>query len=175
MSPTLLPGDLILAVKPYGVYGTNGRTLPFHFGGDHPQRGDVVLFRADVAGESDRVFVKRVIAGPGDRIDFTGSGYIVNGAPPQLRKLDDAAVNGAGVFSEEADGRSYTVALQGDAPRVSGRLRVPEGYYFVMGDNRHRSTDSRMFGAVREDAIFARAWRVLHNPGVSQRAGRAID
>jgi len=97
-----------------------------------PERGDIVVFDPPVDSPED--FIKRIIAIPGDEIDIHDGGVFVN----EVRVDDDHGHTKSGA-------KSYP-------------LTVPEGEYFVLGDNRGRSNDSRAWGFVKADNIVGRAW-----------------
>ena len=111
------------------VFARNGNN-GFVFHG--PERGDIVVFDPPV--ESPEDFIKRVIAIPGDEIDIKNGVVYVNAEPVQ-------------------DGHGFTTSGARGYP-----LTVAEGEYFVMGDNRPRSNDSRSWGFVSGDKIVGRAW-----------------
>jgi len=131
MMPTVLPGDRILADK------TVGRR-----GGTRLWRGALAVF----VSPNDRalMYVKRVIALPGDRVDIDGDGVRVNG-----RALATDPPDAAGVAHEQGDHGPYTVLLPPqEAEGAVVHLTVPDGQAFVLGDNRGSSLDSRRFGTV---------------------------
>ncbi|MBT4153628.1 MAG: signal peptidase I [Candidatus Magasanikbacteria bacterium] len=102
-----------------------------------PERGEVVVFEAPIA-EKD-FYIKRVIALPGERVKVAqGKVVIYNEAHPQGFVLDETYI------VEETPG--------------SDTLTVAEGEYYVLGDNRNASLDSRTFGAISENLIVGRAW-----------------
>ena len=132
MSPTLEPGSRFLVNKFVYARAEGG---PFGqdgyvFGG--PLRGDVVVFSPPIGAETE--FVKRVIGLPGDVVDIVDGRVYVNG---ELSTYDD----------------EHTSAYAGDYP-----LTVPQDSYFVLGDNRNVSSDSRQWGLVDADDIVGRAW-----------------
>lgn len=132
MYPTLGDQDYLIATK------IDYRLHP-------PERGDIIIMRDPM--EAGRDFIKRVIAVPGDRLLIRGGHVYVNG-----RILDEPYIN-SGSWTENAD---YPPAS--DPAGVV--LRSDD--YFVMGDNRNHSSDSRIFGVIHRDQIEARAWmRVL--------------
>ncbi|MDD3661577.1 MAG: signal peptidase I [Candidatus Dojkabacteria bacterium] len=102
-----------------------------------PNRGDVVIFKQT---ETDD-YIKRVIGGPGDTVEVRDGSVHVNGEP-----LDESEYLDAGVYTDPGaflkEGQVYS---------------VPEGKYFVMGDNRNHSSDSRSFGPIEEEQIKGRA------------------
>jgi signal peptidase I len=140
MENTLLVGDHIFVNKflyGYHVPYTKGRVLAF----SSPRRGDIIVFVFPEDPSKD--FIKRVIAVPGDTVEIREKVVILNGEPLHerfTRFADRDAMNG---FVRSRD----------NMPPVT----VPEGKYFVMGDNRDRSYDSRFWGFVDEDAIVGKA------------------
>ncbi len=140
MENTLLIGDHIFVNKflyGYHIPYTNGRVLQFA----SPRRGDIIVFVFPEDPSKD--FIKRVIAVPGDTVEIRHKVVLINGEPlheDYTRFADGDAVDG---FVRSRD----------NLPPVN----VPEGKYFVMGDNRDRSYDSRFWGFVEEDAIIGKA------------------
>ena len=112
-----------------------------------PQRGDIIIMRDPY--DASRDFIKRVVAVPGDRILIRQGRVYVSG-----KLLEEPYINSE-PWTENAD---WPLSQSGDPDGVL--LKSDE--YFVMGDNRNHSSDSRLFGPVRRDQIEARAWiRVL--------------
>jgi len=110
-----------------------------------PQRGDIIVFRFPEDEEKD--FIKRIVGGPGDTVQIRNKVVIVNGQP-----LDDKA------FTQRIDPGIIDSTVN---PRDNfGPVTVPEGSYFVMGDNRDQSLDSRFWGYVREEKIRGKAFRI---------------
>ncbi|MCZ6600256.1 MAG: signal peptidase I, partial [Acidobacteria bacterium] len=132
MEDTLLVGDYILVNRfQYAptLFDWERKLLPIR----DIQRGDVVVFKFPRQVEID--YIKRVIGLPGDVVEVRGQMVLVNGEP----------------LSE-----SYTVFKSG-MPGHYGPVRVPSGSYFMMGDNRYRSSDSRVWGFVPEANLQGRA------------------
>jgi signal peptidase I len=157
MEPTLVTGDYILVSK--FAYGWSRASLPFNpplphgrFGGPGPRRGDVVVFR--LPRDPRQTWVKRVIGLPGDQVQVVRGEVRVNGASlaaSELRATWDHDAPWRPVLEAretDPDGRSHAI-YRGD-PRLwvenTGVYRVPRGSYFVMGDNRDNSLDSRFGG-----------------------------
>ena len=116
-----------------------------------PQRGDVVVFRSPMA--SDEFFVKRVIAVPGDEIEIRESGVIVNGRPLSEPWLAPGASHGF---------RAAEI--------------LPDGFYFVMGDARGNSVDSRAWGLLAGERIVGKARFVFWSSGgeLAEAANAAV-
>jgi len=167
MVPTLLIGDFIVVNKfAYGLRlpVINNRFLEV---GD-PERGDVVVFRYPVDGRTN--YIKRVIGLPGDTITYRGKVLYINGEP--MLQENDGLWIGEGINrnrpgtrllrrSEQLDGVEHSILVNAGTPQ--GRSEswiVPEGQYFVMGDNRDMSQDSRSWGFVPEDHLVGRASRI---------------
>jgi signal peptidase I len=172
MMPSLLVGDFILVNK----YSYGLRMPVWHNRitfGDRPKRGDVVVFRYPQDESQD--YIKRVVGLPGDHISYYNRRLSVNGKPLKTEKdreyqgLGDLNnMSGAGgcdrrgascqVYFEESGDVRYTVMTNPDVPTgVNGEVFVPNGHYFVMGDNRDHSNDSRLWGFVPEDNLVGKA------------------
>lgn len=158
MIPTLLIGDHILVSKlSYGFQWPTDCKLQWNFppvncyasmtvvAFGKPQRGDIIVFRFPEDEEKD--FIKRIVGGPGDTVQLKNKTVLVNGQP-----LDDKA------FTQRIDPGVVDGTIN---PRDNfGPVTVPEGSYFVMGDNRDQSLDSRFWGFVREEKIRGKAFRI---------------
>jgi signal peptidase I len=168
MKPTLLEGDRIFVNKL-----AFGLRVPFtlewitRWGG--PVRGDVVVLFSP-APDGTRL-VKRAVGVPGDVIELRDNKLVVNGEPAEYGPLDDETVEQIpeaerarhGFAAETTSGRTHPVMNTPSRPsdRSFGPVTVPAGHYFVMGDNRDESADSRVFGFVPEDRIVGRATGVI--------------
>jgi signal peptidase I len=191
MIPTLQVGDLILVNKyQYGIrLPVVNRTI-VDLG--HPQRGDVMVFRYPHQPSQD--YIKRVVGLPGDRVDYHDRRLTINGVPVPMRQIapyfDPARVQTYQQFIEtlgsvehraifsEGEGTPIHPALQHtnrDACDYSAggvTCTVPPESYFVMGDNRDNSEDSRFWGFVPDRNIVGRAFFIWMNFGNVGRIGR---
>ncbi len=165
MRPTLQVGDFIFVNK--FVYGlrlpvTNTRIVEL----GSPERGDVVVFK--LPSDPSANFIKRLVGLPGDLIEYRNKRLSINGEP--VRVSEPAAVNAQSPFSvlqaEETLGatRHDVYFMPGQRGR-EGVYRVPDGHYFVMGDNRDNSRDSRYPGVdfIPEHRLVGRAERIWFN------------
>lgn len=172
MIPTLNIGDFIVVNKfAYGlrlpVTGTKILNV------DAPKRGDVMVF---IPPHDPNYFIKRVIGLPGDHIRYADNTVFINGEPlPQeevglIRELGQqhSLETVGGVTHDIYTSASQHFPRQYDWLPPEGAV-IPEGYYFMMGDNRDNSSDSRYWGPVSEDAIVGKAVAVwMHKePGLS--------
>jgi signal peptidase I len=158
MLPTLRVGDHFIATKsPYLEQGPQGGDVVVFW----IARGDIGIFpvaeRPDLA--RDR-FIKRVIGIPGDRIEIRGAAVYVNGAAlPQSKVGEISDSDGIlEVFSESRGGVEYTIALDPTVDRQHlPEVLVPPDEYFVMGDNRDHSNDSRIWGTIHRRDVIGKA------------------
>ena len=166
MKPTILEGDLVLVNKLAYDLKVPFTTLRLSRWGD-PGRGDIVVFFSPRDGER---LVKRVVGLPGDVVELRDEVLVVNGAALRYSPRDPGIFSGevpldrGPVLAVESLGTRdhYVLALPGrPAMRSFGPLRVPTGAYFMMGDSRDNSLDSRYFGAVPRDRIVGRATSVI--------------
>jgi signal peptidase I len=167
MEPSLLIGDYLLVDK--SAYGYSHYSLPFSphlFSGRifaaQPRRGDLVVFRAP---RNDRVdYIKRVVGLPGDRIQMKGGALYINGTAVQRERMADFEYASdrrlilAKRWREKLpNGPSYETLEQGNMN--TQEFLVPPGSYFVLGDNRDNSLDSRFpseFGYVPAENLVGR-------------------
>lgn len=161
MIPTLEVGDFILVNKfAYGVRAPvlNTEIIPV----GKPQRGDVMVFFPPHQPET--YYIKRVIGLPGDHITYNNHVLTINGKVIE-EKLVAELPAGAPVLrmvKENIDGKEFTAYKHIHPSRLSmhGSWVVPEGQYFMMGDNRDNSLDSREWGFASEDKIVGKAFAV---------------
>lgn len=157
MVPTLEVGDFILVNKyAYGLRAPVLRTKFLEV--DEPKRGDVMVF---FPPNDERYFIKRVIGLPGDEIKVINNLLYVNGeVMPQTAVLNNGSDNPRyQVMRENLSGVKHLMRKR-DFPGQFGRnesIVVPEGHYFMMGDNRDNSSDSRVWGPVPEANIVGKA------------------
>ena len=157
MNPTLLTGDFIFVKKySYGLRLPVLETKVVETGS--PERGDVIVFRNP---RDPRInYIKRVIGLPGDKIVYRQQRLTINGRIVPLQATEQT-FNGALVFKEDLDGRQHDVRIRlPNHSRGDGVYVVPEGHYFMMGDNRDNSNDSRIIGFVAEQYLVGEATRV---------------
>jgi signal peptidase I len=168
MNPTILEGDRLLVDK--HVYGLR---VPFSLAhmtaGKDPARGDIVVFDSPRDGTS---LVKRLIAVPGDTVALDGEQLIINGAVARYAAGDHSKLrfllratraHDPTVLRESDVLPAHDILLLPDRRQrgLLGPVTVPEGMYFVLGDNRDNSADSRYIGFVPRRNIVGRATRVL--------------
>lgn len=175
MMPTLLVGDFILVNK--FAYGLRLPVLNTKvLGVGEPARGDVVVFRYPGAGPGDpnagQDYIKRVVGLPGDRIAFRDQTLYVNDQPVAKRPVGTYIGTGQGremtgstLYEVDLPGRSHRSLELGPFgdPRAQDSWVVEPGHYFVMGDNRDRSLDSRYWGQVPESALVGKAFAIWLN------------
>lgn len=186
MMPTLLVGDFILVNK--WSYGLKWPVTDEQFlaVGD-AERGDVVVFRFPEQEEID--YIKRVVGLPGDEISYRNKTLYINGEPVGLDLLPPYVGVGAGRghtgalhATENLTGVEHEILVNPRVPDFSGGCQVlaegsiivPEGEYFVMGDNRDNSNDSRCWGFVPEENLVGKASLIWMNWD-GQRDGFPID
>ncbi len=172
MIPTLQVGDFILVNKyAYGirlpVIGTKIIAV------DDPQRGEVMVF---IPPHENKYYIKRVIGLPGDTVRYEDQNLFINGAMVSKEYVEEISVDTSigslpgTLYSETIGGIEHpTQHIDGVGRRRSRTTWVvPHGYYFMMGDNRDNSSDSREWGAVPEEDIVGKAIAVwMHKePGL---------
>jgi signal peptidase I len=167
MKPTILEGDRIFVNKLAYDLKIPYTTLHIAEWGD-PQRGDIVVFYSPADG---RRLVKRVVGLPGDSVAMRNNLLIINGQKIEYEPIDDldridpslgkeASRHG---FVEDLCDTPHLVMLtpQRASMRSFGPITIPKGDYFMMGDNRDNSADSRYFGFVNRSRIVGRATAIV--------------
>ena len=185
MMPTLLIGDFILVNKfAYGVRlpVLNSKIIEV----SAPKRGDIVVFRYPKQPTVD--YIKRVIGLPGDRIGYFDKKIYVNGQLAAQTPLNvyqgvgqGSNMTGAVLLQEDLQSVKHDILIMRGAPTVEDVFVVPEGQYFVMGDNRDNSNDSRYWGFVPEANLVGKAFLIwmnwdLDNNGIAfSRIGTVLN
>lgn len=190
MIPTLLVGDLILVNK--FTYGLRLPVLHTRLTeGTPPKRGDVMVFRYPPKPSLD--YIKRVVGVPGDEVAYLNKRLTINGKPVPTARLadyfDPDAMRYFKHYEESLGEKKHRLLTDDDRPAfvpgveafpfkqncrysVEGVVcKVPEGMFFVMGDNRDNSLDSRYWGFVPERNIVGRAFLIWMNFGNFKRIG----
>ncbi len=167
MKPSIVEGDRVFVNKLAYDLKIPFTQIRLAEWGD-PKRGDVVVFFAPTDGTR---MVKRVIGLPGDRIELVDNRVFVNGEPLEYSEPDPWFVEQ--IPSRQREQHQFAAEQLGDhahpmlitperpSPRTSGPFVVPTGQYFMMGDNRDNSFDSRFYGAVERDRIVGRSTAVV--------------
>lgn len=172
MIPTLQIGDFILVQKyAYGLRLPVAHTKILDIG--EPRRGDVVVFRYPRDPSLD--YIKRVIGVPGDHLRYDRKRLYINGTPVDL-KIEGKYVidNNQGytmelaLLKERLDEVEHQILVDPVSDMTTqcltnGEYTVPEGHYFVMGDNRDNSNDSRVWCAVPEENLVGKAFLIWMN------------
>ncbi len=191
MIPTLLVGDLILVNKfQYGIrMPVTGTKL---IANKDPQRGDVMVFHYPVDPRID--YIKRVVGVPGDEVVYTNQTLTVNGQKVPVQSLgdfyDEDSLRYSPKFSEKLGNVAHSILVEPKRPSIYRPMesfvnfrdncrytaegvscKVPAGHYFMMGDNRDNSQDSRFWGFVPDENIVGRAFMVWMNFGNLRRIG----
>jgi signal peptidase I len=167
MNPTILDGDLVYVDKiayDLRIPLTLHRLAKW----SDPRRGDIVIC---LSPEDETRLVKRVIGLPGDTIEMKRNALFINGQPANYSRIDPEYAerlptqlkSRAILAAEDLDGLEHPVMSIPSIPAIRdfGPLTVPHDSYFVMGDNRDMSKDSRYFGFVRRDVILGKAKAVI--------------
>ena len=160
MIPTLQVGDFIIVIKyPYGLRFPVLEKKFIEIG--EPKRGDVAVFR--LPSDPKTNYIKRVIGLPGDRIIYRNHRLLINDQSIPLTKTDNLSR-----YSEVIDDHKYSIQIL--YPRNvmgDGIYIVPENSYFMMGDNRDNSKDSRFIESIPESYLVGKAVRIwMHMDGL---------
>jgi signal peptidase I len=171
MKPTLIVGDFIFVKKfSYGLRLPVTETKIIETG--QPERGDVIVFR--LPSDPKINYIKRVIGLPGDEVTYERQRITINGVAMDL-SANGEVFDRAPIYVEDLDGRVHQTLIHDPGrSKQDGVYVVPEGQYFVMGDNRDRSKDSRYIGAIPEKYLVGEAVRVWMHfvPGEMPEWGR---
>jgi signal peptidase I len=196
MIPTLLVGDYILVNKftlGIRIPVANVKVLDIN----QPARGDVMVFRYPENPSTD--YIKRVVGLPGDKVEYRNKRLTINGelikaeTAPDFQYEDGLSLIESKQFWETLGTHRHPILVNVDSfPLTLSSVRtfphrvncnyedtgftctVPKGHYFMMGDNRDRSSDSRYWGFVPDENIVGKAFLVLVNFGHLERIGTSI-
>ena len=197
MIPTLLVGDFILVNK--FTYGIRLPIIDYKLVEvNEPQRGEVMVFRFPENPTLD--YIKRVVGLPGDKVGYRDKKLVINGRPVPLEPAGDYQYVETGLnyinaqrYTENLSGHEHAVLIHPNAPEMQlAGIRqfqqrkncvyndggftctVPPGHFFVMGDNRDSSSDSRYWGFVPESNIVGKACLIWWNFAHLSRIGKTI-
>ena len=168
MKPTIIEGDRIFVNKL--AYDLKIPFTTVHLAKwSDPKRGEIVVFDSPKDGTR---LVKRVVAVPGDTVQLSQNVLSINGQPAQYGTLDQDTIDQ--LIAQERNAHGYAIESLGDvkhavmstpaiesAMRSFGPVTVPPGSYFMLGDNRDNSADSRYIGFVPRSNIVGRSSRVI--------------
>ncbi len=144
--PHKIKGDSMQPNYPDGEFLLTDK-ITYRF--NQPQRGDVIVFKAPINEEDD--YIKRIIGLPGEKISIDNGKVYINGKLLKEEYLSPTLYTSGGLFLPNGK-----------------EVVVPENHFFVMGDNRNYSSDSRAWGFVPRENIIGKAWLVYWPP---QKAG----
>ena len=173
MMPTLVTGDFILVNKfAFGLRVPVSNAKFMDLG--EPRRGDVIVFRFPGMGPNDKTkgvdYIKRVIGLPGDEITYRDRVVYVNGTAVAQEDLGTYVGEGKGrdqtgakLKLEHLPGVDHRILQRPFEPSREGTWKVQPGEYFVLGDNRDNSMDSRWWGMVPEQNLVGRAMVIWMN------------
>lgn len=179
MLPTLHIGDFILVNK--FIYGirlpvVNEKVIETKA----PERGDVMVFRFPHNPTIN--FIKRVVGLPGDKVVFEKKKLYVNDVLAELSDESEYKLEKSGLrtdlvkqIKETLDGIDHNILLDNSKGSTRTEVTVPDGHYFVMGDNRDHSNDSRFWGFVPEDNIVGQAFFIWFNWRSDGKDGSSVD
>ena len=172
MMPTLLHGDFILVNK--FSYGLRWPVLHNKFWQNgNPERGDVIVFRYPKQPALD--YIKRVVGIPGDHIEYRNKILYVNGQ--EMKQVDlgkyigkgrDSVMTGSAKKKETIDTVEHEMLLNNRRYSIDNSWTIPDGHFFVMGDNRDNSNDSRVWGMVPEENLVGKAFLIWMNWDIAE-------
>ena len=158
LEPILLVGDFV-AVNKFAY----GFRLPVWekkvISIANPKTGEIAVFRWPPDPSLD--FIKRVIGVPGDKVTYHNKILTINGQEMKQTFLeyttDESSGNSVAKYRENLNGIEHDIYVRPDVPAVDVEVTVPEGHYFMMGDNRDDSADSRFWGFVSDEYLRGKA------------------
>lgn len=161
LEPTLLVGDFVAVNKfAYGLRLPVWEKKVVSIA--NPKKGEIAVFRWPPEPSYD--YIKRVIGVPGDRISYHNKVLAINGVTAKQifveYTIDESSGRAVAKYKENLNGIIHDIFIRADVPAVDFDLVVPEGNYFMMGDNRDDSADSRFWGFVPEGYLRGKAFLV---------------
>lgn len=168
MKPTIVEGDRVFVNKLAYKLRIPFTLITISHWAD-PERGDVVVFDSPV---EDKLLIKRVVGLPGDIIEIKHNQLFINNISAEYLETDqlriaqywDSIISSPVLYEEIVDGKAHTITVSQN--RISsiqdfGPYSVPKGHYFMLGDNRDNSADSRFIGSINGKQIIGRANTVV--------------
>ncbi|WP_298624112.1 signal peptidase I [uncultured Legionella sp.] len=161
LEPTLLVGDFVAVNKfAYGLRLPVWEKKVVSIA--DPKKGDVAVFRWPPAPTYD--YIKRVIGVPGDKISYHNKKLTINGKEAKQTfveyTIDESSGKAVAQYKEDLNGVVHDIFVRADVSAVDFDIVVPEGNYFMMGDNRDDSADSRFWGFVPDSYLRGKAFLV---------------
>lgn len=161
LEPTLQVGDFVAVNKfAYGLRlpVIERKVIPIH----NPKTGEIVVFRWPPNPQYD--YIKRVIGVPGDKIEYRNKVLYINGKEAKQTfasyTRDESSGQAVKKYQEDLNGVVHSIYVRPNVPAYDFTVEVPEGQYFVMGDNRDDSADSRFWGFVADEYLRGKAFLV---------------
>ena len=176
MIPTLIVGDFILVNKfKYGLKLPLTNQLLIN--NKHPTYGDIIVFQYPLDKKIN--YIKRVVALPGDKIDYVNKIIYINGK--EIKQTYEEKKQDIRFVNENNFGKEYKISLNKNLPTQNFSYSVPNNSYFVFGDNRDNSNDSRYWGPVPQENIIGEAfmiwmfWNLDSSHSISDRVGISLN
>lgn len=161
LEPTLLVGDFVAVNKfAYGLRlpVAEQKIVPIA----NPKTGEIAVFRWPPEPSYD--YIKRVIGVPGDKIGYHNKVLTINGKQAKQTfveyTIDESSGRPVAKYKEDLNGTVHDIFVRSDVPAIDFDVTVPEGNYFMMGDNRDDSADSRFWGFVPDSHLRGKAFLV---------------
>ena len=161
LEPTLNVGDFVAVNKfAYGLRLPVAETKVIPV--SKPKTGEIAVFRWPPDPSYD--YIKRVVGVGGDKISYHNKKLTINGREAPLKFIEETTDESSGrpvaKYQENLNGKLHNIYIRPDMPAVDFDVEVPQGYYFMMGDNRDDSADSRYWGYVKDSYLRGKAFLV---------------